>query len=292
MVMVADQRQALPPEAAADLLLPSRITSVLGDHRIGASVYYESSVDSTNRLARELGRRGAEEGMVVVAEEQTAGRGRRQRGWVSPARKGVYLSVLLRPSAPTADAGPAVQLAAGIAVAECLAMFASQQLILRWPNDCYCGDRKLAGILVESEVTGSSLDFLVCGIGINVNHEEEDFPADLRTRVTSLRMLSGHPQPRLPVLVSLLQSLERWDDVWRGHGLGPVIERWQELSPESRSGYVEVRTDGGLVCGVAAGLSPTGGLYVDVDDQGRREITVGELVRLSPYTSEAQRRSS
>jgi len=124
-----------------------------------------------------------------------------------------------------------------------------------------------------------------------VNHEEEDFAVDLRARVTSLRMTSGQPQPRLPVLVSLLQALERWDDVWRRHGLSPVIERWLELSPESRGGYVEIQTQHGLIRGVAAGLSPTGGLYVDDDRQDRHEIIVGELVRLSPYTSEAQRRT-
>jgi len=289
--MVAGQRQARPPETAADLLLPARVASALGDARIGATVRYENSVDSTNRLARELGRQGAVDGLVVLAEEQTAGRGRRQRSWVSLAGKGIYLSVLLRPVASTADAGPAVQLVAGIAVAESLAIYAGQPLMLRWPNDCYLGDRKIAGVLVESEVTGSTLDFLVCGVGINVNHEEKDFPTDLRARVTSLCMLSGHPQPRLPVLVSLLQALEYWDDVWRRRGLSPVIERWLELSPESRGSYVEIQTHQGLMRGVAAGLSPRGGLYVDDEQQNRHEITVGELVRLSPYTSEAQRRT-
>ncbi len=288
--MVAGQRQARPPETAADLLLPARVTSARGDARIGATVRYETSVDSTNRLARELGRQGAMDGLVVLAEEQTAGRGRRQRRWVSPAGKGIYLSVLLRPVAPAAEAGTAAQLVAGIAVAESLAVHAGRSLMLRWPNDCYWGDRKMAGVLVESEVTGGTLDFLVCGMGINVNHEEGDFPADLRARVTSLCMLSGHPRPRLPVVVSLLQALEYWDDVWRKHGLRPVIERWLELSPESRGSYVEIQTDQGLMRGVAAGLSPTGGLYVEDEKRNRREITVGELVRLSPYTSKAQRR--
>lgn len=289
--MVTGQRQAQPPETAADLLLPTRVARAMGDARIGATVRYEASVDSTNRLARELGRQGAMDGLVVIAEEQTAGRGRRRRSWVSPAGKGVYLSVLLRPVAPAAEAGPAAQLVAGIAVAESLAVHTGRSLMLRWPNDCYLGDRKMAGVLVESEVTGGTLDFLVCGIGINVNHEEGDFPADLMARVTSLCLLSGHPQPRLPVVVSLLRALEYWDDVWRTHGLAPVIDRWLELSPESRGSYVEIQTDKGLVRGVASGLSPTGGLYVEDERQDRHEIIVGELVQLSPCTSEAQRRT-
>ena len=288
--MVAGQPHARPPETAADLLRPEGIERALGKSRFGAAVRYESSVDSTNRLARELGRQGAVDGLVVLAEEQTAGRGRRQRNWVSPAGKGIYLSVLLRPEAPPALAGAAAQLVAGIAVAEALAAYAVTSLMLRWPNDCYGGDRKLAGVLVESEITGGTLDFLVCGIGINVNHQDGDFPGELRARATSLCVLSGHPQPRLPVVVSLLQALEHWDDVWRKHGLGPVIERWLELSPESRGSYVEIQTEQGLMRGVAAGLSPTGALYVEDEQEERHEITVGELVRLSPYTAEGQRR--
>jgi BirA family biotin operon repressor/biotin-[acetyl-CoA-carboxylase] ligase len=288
--MVAGQRHARPPEAAAGLLLPSRVTGAMGEARIGATVHHETSVDSTNRLARELGRQGAMDGLVVLAEEQSAGRGRRRRNWVSPAGKGIYLSVLLRPEATPAEAGAAAQLVAGIAVAESLAAHTGRTLMLRWPNDCYLCDRKMAGVLVESEITGGTLDFLVCGVGVNVNHEESDFPPDLRARVTSLRMLSGHSQPRLPVLVSFLQALEYWDDVGRKHGLSPVIERWLELSPESRGSYVEIQTDKGLMRGIAAGLSPTGGLYVEDEQENRHEITVGELVRLSPYTSEAQRR--
>jgi BirA family biotin operon repressor/biotin-[acetyl-CoA-carboxylase] ligase len=289
--MVAGPSQARPPETAADLIRPERISRALSESRIGATVRYEARVDSTNRLARDLGKQGADDGVVVIADEQTAGRGRRQRSWVSPAGKGIYVSVLLRPPGEAADAGAAVQLAAGIAVAETLASYCSRPLMLRWPNDCFCGGRKIAGVLVESGMTGESLDFMVCGIGVNVNHEAADFPPDLRSRATSLRILSGSSQARFAVLVSLLRSLERWDDEWRRHGLAPIVERWHELSPESRGSYVEIRTSTGMIRGTADGLSPAGGLYVEDDERGRREITLGELVRLSPYTSVAQRRT-
>ncbi|MFQ5745075.1 MAG: biotin--[acetyl-CoA-carboxylase] ligase [Acidobacteriota bacterium] len=266
--------------AATDLLLPARVHKALGNARIGGMIHYRASIGSTNDLARRLGQQGESDGCVVVAEEQTCGRGRRHRHWVSPAGRGLYLSVLLRPPTSAAAAGPASQLAAGIAVAEALAGFVPQTPTLRWPNDCYCGNRKLAGVLVEAEVTGLGLDFLVCGIGVNVNHVAEDFPGDIRNRVTSLRMLNGHRTDRFPVLVELLRSLQRWDDVWRRHGIGPIRERWLELSPATRGGEVEVRTDTELLRGVAAGLSASGQLRVQVS--GRvREITVGEVVRLN-----------
>lgn len=192
----------------------------------------------------------------------------------------MYLSVVLRPQATMAEAGPAVQLMAGVAVAETLAELLPHPLTLWWPNDCFAGQAKIAGVLVEGEATGGRLDFLVCGVGINVNHLLEDFPPELRGRATSLRLVLGHPVGRQELLVRLLELLEEWEEIWRGRGLGPVRERWLELSPASRGEAVEVHTDAGLVRGEAAGLSASGGLLVEVGEGRVQEITVGEVVRL------------
>lgn len=267
-------------DGSADLLLPGRVRRALGGGRFAADIVYFREVASTNDAAHELGRTGASDGAVVVADSQTAGRGRRRRSWVSPARKGLYVSVLLRPAGGPGEAGAAVQLAAGIAVAEALEPRLSRRPLLRWPNDCYCDDRKLAGVLVEAGATGDRLDFLVCGIGVNVNHEATDFPEELRSRATSLRLLAGHVHRRLPILVDLLHALDRWEGVWRRHGLEPIRQRWLELSPESRGGRVEVQTERGRIRGHAEGLAPSGALRVRVDDSVR-EITVGEVIRLT-----------
>jgi len=216
-----------------------------------------------------------------VADSQTAGRGRRRRPWLSPAGKGIYVSVLLRPPGDASEAGVAVQLAAGIALAEALAPRLPRRPSLRWPNDCYCNDRKLAGVLVEAGATGERLDFVVCGVGVNVNQAAEDFPAQLRGRATSLRLLVGHAQGRLPIVVDLLKALDGWESVWRRHGLEPIRQRWLELSPETRGGRVEVKTEAGRIRGTAAGLSRTGALRVQAGDE-LHEITVGELVRSRP----------
>ena len=250
--------------------------------RFGRRLHHFARVDSTNEQARELGRAGEPDGAVVVADEQTAGRGRRRRSWASPAGKGLYVSVLLRPPFAAAESGPAVQLAAGIAAAEALAGILPVPPLLRWPNDCYAGGRKIAGVLVEAETTGGGgFDFLVCGVGINVNHVAGDFPEELRERATSIRLQVGHEISRREALAAFLAAFDTWEGVWRRHGLGPIRERWLELSPETAGGEVRVQTAAEVLEGTADGLSDDGRLRVLV--AGRlHEIAVGELVRLRP----------
>ena len=257
------------------------VSNAFPERRFGRVVHYRASVDSTNRLARQLGEAGAPDGTLVVADEQTAGRGRRQRTWVSPPGAGLYASVVIRPPFAAAESGPAIQLAAGIAVAEALDEFLPEKPSLRWPNDCFVRERKIAGVLVEAETTGRGFDFLVCGMGINVNHEANDFPPDVRGRATSLALQVGHRVSRLRVLEALLSALDSWESAWRGHGMGPIRERWLELSPGSVAGRVSVRTDHGLMEGDADGLSDEG--YLRIRSEGVvHEIAVGELIRVEP----------
>lgn len=249
--------------------------------RFSARVHHFARVDSTNQVARQLGRDGAPDGTLVLADEQTAGHGRRQRPWVSPPGAGLYASILLRPPVAPREAGAAVQLVAGIAVAELVAGMLPLPPLLRWPNDCYVGDRKIAGVLVEAESSGAGFDFLVCGIGVNVNHGAGDFPAELRARATSLRLLLGHEVAPLEVLAGLLSAFDGWEAAWRAHGFAPVRERWLELSPETRRGRVSVQTEAGLLEGTTDGLSDEGHLRVHAAD-GVRTVSLGEVVRLRP----------
>lgn len=257
--------------------------AVLPASRFSARVHHFASVDSTNQVARQLGRDGEPDGAVVVADEQTAGRGRRQRHWVSPAGAGLYVSILLRPPFAALESGVAVQLIAGIAVAEALDDVVASPPTLRWPNDCFVQDQKIAGVLVEAETSGAGagFDFLVCGIGVNVNHGRDDFPAELQGRATSVKLQMGHEVSRLDVLAGLLAAFEAWEAAWREHGLDPIRARWLELSPESVNGRVSVLTEHGTLDGTADGLTTDGRLRVR-DAEGLHEIAVGEVVKLRP----------
>jgi BirA family biotin operon repressor/biotin-[acetyl-CoA-carboxylase] ligase len=259
----------------------AQAATALPPSRFSARVHYLSRVDSTNSAARRLGRQGAPDGTLVIAEEQTAGRGRRERAWVSPPGAGLYASLLLRPPFPALESGAAVQLVAGIAVAELLSGMLPHRPVLRWPNDCYVREHKIAGVLVEAESSGDGFDFLVCGIGVNVNHDAGDFPATLQDTATSMRLQVGHELSRLKVLAGLLSAFDTWEAAWRRHGLAPVRERWLELSPETVSGKVSVQTESGLLEGDADGLDVDGRLRVRATD-GLHCVTVGEVVRLRP----------
>ncbi|MGD8329876.1 MAG: biotin--[acetyl-CoA-carboxylase] ligase, partial [Acidobacteriota bacterium] len=185
------------------------------------------------------------------------------------------------PPFPALESGAAVQLVAGIAVAELLSGMLPHRPVLRWPNDCYVREHKIAGVLVEAESSGDGFDFLVCGIGVNVNHDAGDFPATLQDTATSMRLQVGHELSRLKVLAGLLSAFDTWEAAWRRHGLAPVRERWLELSPETVSGKVSVQTESGLLEGDADGLDVDGRLRVRATD-GLHCVTVGEVVRLRP----------
>jgi BirA family biotin operon repressor/biotin-[acetyl-CoA-carboxylase] ligase len=160
--------------------------------------------DSTNRVAMEMAESGARHGTVVVADAQTAGRGRMGRRWESPAGKNLYVSLLLRPPVPAVDA-TRLALVAGVALADAVEAV-GVPAALKWPNDLYCGGRKAAGILAEMASDTDGVRHVVIGVGLNVNAEESDFPADLRGAATSLRICAGRAFRRADVLSRLLDA--------------------------------------------------------------------------------------
>ena len=213
--------------------------------------------DSTNRVAMEMAENGAPHGTVVVADAQTAGRGRMGRRWVSPAGKNLYVSLLLRPSVPTADA-PRLALVAGVALAdtvEAMGVTAS----LKWPNDLYCGGRKAAGILAEMASDPGGVRHVVIGVGLNVNMEEADFPPDLRDAATSLRIRAGRAFRRVDVLARLLDAFGTRYAGFIGGGFSTLRDGWDRRD-FLRGRRVLLRRQGGEGWGTADGLDAAGAL--------------------------------
>jgi len=213
--------------------------------------------DSTNRVAMEMAENGAPHGTVVVADAQTAGRGRMGRRWVSPAGKNLYVSLLLRPSVPAADA-PRLALVAGVALAdtvEAMGVTAS----LKWPNDLYCGGRKAAGILAEMASDPGGVRHVVIGVGLNVNMEEADFPPDLRDAATSLRIRAGRAFRRVDVLARLLDAFGTRYAGFIGGGFSTLRDGWDRRD-FLRGRRVLLRRQGGEGWGTADGLDAAGAL--------------------------------
>ena len=213
--------------------------------------------DSTNRVAMEMAENGAPHGTVVVADAQTAGRGRMGRRWVSPAGKNLYVSLLLRPSVPAADA-PRLALVAGVALAdtvEAMGVTAS----LKWPNDLYCGGRKAAGILAEMASDPGGVRHVVIGVGLNVNMEEADFPPELRDAATSLRIRAGRAFRRVDVLARLLDAFGTRYAGFIGGGFSTLRDGWDRRD-FLRGRRVLLRRQGGEGWGTADGLDAAGAL--------------------------------
>jgi len=221
-------------------------------------------VASTNDELRRLAAAGAEEGTVVLADEQTAGRGRQGRSWHSTAGAGLYLSVLLRPS----DPAPAVTrwtIAAALAAAEACRATSGVDVAIEWPNDLMAGGRKVGGILAESRTTGSRVDELILGVGINVHHAAADFPPELRTSATSLSIAGDRRPDRGRLAAALLERIGALaEDLARG-GWPEIVAGWERLAPGARGSRVRVLPAGRderAVEGVTCGLDACGALRV------------------------------
>lgn len=210
-------------------MLPAEITRHLTTERIGRWIHHFDSIDSTSRHAMELARRGAPEGTVVVAESQSAGRGRLGRSFFSPSAVSFYGSIVLRPTIAPARA-PQITLVAGLAVALAVERHAGVRPGLKWPNDVRLGDRKVCGILTEMESEADRVLHVVCGPGVNLNVPEAAFPAELRPIATSILAATGRTVDRAAFAADLFASFEECYDRFLARGFASLRDRWQSYS--------------------------------------------------------------
>ncbi len=246
---------------------------------VGSRIDYHSEVDSTNRVADALARAGAPEGTLVLADAQTAGRGRLGRSWFSPAGKSLFLSLVLRPEI-RADAAHGYVFAAAVAVAEAASAWLppAVPVEIKWPNDVLLAGRKASGINLPAQLEGDRVAWLVLGIGVNVNLEEADFPPELRGIATSLRIAAGAPQDRAGFAEALLERLETWLDRLRADGLGPVLDLYREYF-RMRGSRVRVGGPGIAreIEGIADALAEDGALVVRTS-AGLERVLAGDVL--------------
>ncbi len=261
-----------------DRLGELELRPLLNTHDLGQALHWYEEVGSTNDVAKELAEEGAVHGEVVVAERQTAGRGRRGRSWSSPPRRNLYLSVILRPELPPARA-PEVTLLASVAVCQAVRQ-AGVAAAIKWPNDVLVSGRKLAGVLTEMAAEVERVQWLVVGIGVNVNADRDDFPEELRALATSLRLERGQPVPRVLFAAALLTALEEWLDRHADEGFAPVRAAWREMS-DTLGREVRVRSGGADLVGVAEDVDESGALLVRTA-QGLERVVSGDVEMLRP----------
>lgn len=268
------ERSPLPDDIRGELARHRARLGVLADH-----LHYFRSVTSTNDVAARLADSGAAEGTVVLADAQSAGRGRLGRTWFSPAAAGLYVSIVFRPGRPPWSAGdiaPASRLTlmAGVGLAEGIRASTGLPGEIKWPNDILVGRRKLAGILAEAPAAGSSIEHVILGFGINV--QSTAYPRALADRVTSIEMELGRSVERALVLAEVLASIEQGRQALMSGRFDAILTRWRALSPSSRGATVEWPGPDGLLRGRTAGIDDDGALLVRVGDQTER-VLGGEI---------------
>lgn len=261
-------------EKVPDLLTPDMLKRQLKGSLFGKQVHHFLRVDSTNRVAMELGYTDEPEGTVVIAEEQTAGRGRAGRSWHSERGTGIYVTLLLRPKISPVQA-PLLTMMAGLSARSAIQTQTGLAVDLKWPNDLMLSGKKLGGILTEMHAEPSQVRFVIVGIGININQEK--FPPELAAIGTSLRTETGRLQSRMELLLRLLREFENDYNRFLREGAATVTQRFEVVSSYARGKHVAVSNGTENYFGVTAGLSPEGLLRVEKNDGTVVTVIAGDV---------------
>jgi BirA family biotin operon repressor/biotin-[acetyl-CoA-carboxylase] ligase len=262
-------------EGEPSRLSMGHITDRTAKSAFGRSYRYYDEIESTNVEAKSLAVSGAPEGTVVIAEAQSAGRGRLGRRWTSPAGKGLLFSVLLRPAMPMSEAH-LFTLVAACAAADAIESLIDVPVQIKWPNDLFIAGRKVGGILLEVAGEQDEVDWLVVGIGINVNTEFSELPVALRRTACSLKMAADAPVDRSELLSRLLLALEAGYGQALAHGFEHALSGFRRRDFLLAHG-VSIQTREGIVAGKAAGIDDRGALLVEVAQRQFRSFHSGDV---------------
>jgi BirA family biotin operon repressor/biotin-[acetyl-CoA-carboxylase] ligase len=266
-----------------DVMLPQLIRERLMTHTLGKNMFHFFSIDSTNAFASRLLNHGRKvpDGTVIIAESQTAGKGRRGRSWHSEQEHGLYFSVVLRPPISPGFA-PLFTLGTAVALHNAIESKTGLQVDIKWPNDLLVNGLKICGILAEMQSEFDRVNSLIIGVGVNVNHT--GFPADIAETATSLRIASGHYQSRIELFVEFLEELENL--LMRFEKYGPaaaaaIIETWTRNSSFANGRRLEINDGFRVIEGTTRGLNPFGALRLETWDGKIEEVYSGDVVSWS-----------
>jgi len=260
-----------------DVLLPQLIKPRLHTRLIGRSLYHFYDVDSTNMFASRLVAHGRKvhEGSVILAEMQSAGRGRLGRSWHSEREAGIYASLILFPKIPPSLA-PLFTLGTAVALHNAVERYTGMDIDIKWPNDLLVGRKKFCGILSEIQAEVDLVKTMIVGVGINVNHEK--MPEEIAGRATSLRIASGRIQSRLEILLEFFEEFENIYMDFERKGPRGIVEQWMRFSSFANGRKIEIHDGVRKIAGVTRGLNPLGALRVEQKGGQMEEVYSGDVV--------------
>ncbi len=256
-----------------------KLNGLLKTETIGKVIHYFDETVSTNTVLSRLAENGASEGTAVIADKQTGGKGRLGRKWISPPGMNLYISVLFRPAIPAWES-PIFTFLASIALAETIKKTGIRNTVIKWPNDVQIDGKKAAGVLTEMEPKGERVDYIVVGIGVNINMTRGQIKQEMGETAkfaTSLKESLGEDVDRAKFTGDLLVELESWYQTFNRRGKSSIIKEWTERW----GGYnkrVRVSTEGGdTIEGIATGIDGEGHLLLKQDDENVIKITTGDV---------------
>lgn len=252
-----------------DLLSAEEVKNSLSTKILGSDIKYFTTTDSTNNQAKKLALSGAVDGTIVISEEQGGGRGRLSRSFFCPKYKGIWFSVILRPDFLPQEA-PKCTLLAAVAVTKAIYDVTGVKVGIKWPNDILYNGKKLVGILTEMSAEMECINYIVIGIGIDVNISVEEMPEDIRDIATSLSQITGKEVSRLKLLNKLLYHLEQLYIMAQKQNFAPILDEWRKYSITLNQ---EIK--------VISGNNVTYGKAVDIDDDGALLVKInGQIKRV------------
>src|SRR5262245_62144347 len=277
MTRLKIEKEVMSAQSPSDMII----------HRPPFTIHYFASLGSTNDQLKAMV--AAPEFSCVVANEQTAGRGRRARKWHSSPGDGLYMSILFLPRSDASSRLPLTGLLAAVAVAETLIERGVAGVDIKWPNDVLVKGRKISGVLAEAVSAGTESLRLILGVGVNLNHRS--FPPELSESATSLAIETGEQVVVEELRDRLLEKIAQWYELWLRGASASIIDRWSRLSTYARGQQVVVTLEDEKLTGVTDSLTETGALRLVVDG-GVRTILAGEVTKLRKDADLSVRHSS
>ena len=247
-----------------DLMIPDEIKNNLGTKILGCEVISFIQTSSTNDVAMELANKGAREGLLIVAENQTKGRGRRERSWLCPMGTSILASLILRPQIEIKKAGILTLLSA-VSVAKAINNLTNLHALIKWPNDVIIKNKKVSGILAEMRSDTDKIEFVVIGLGINVNIHKSQMPKEIEEIATSLSIELGNDVSRIALLQEVLRLLEDRYIKLKDGNFEEFIDEWRSLL--STLGHnVEISLQGKAFRGHVLDIDENGALIVELSN--------------------------
>ncbi|MGI2295843.1 biotin--[acetyl-CoA-carboxylase] ligase [Paenibacillus sp. GXUN7292] len=261
--------------SAPKLINEEQLKKKLRTERFGKQLKLFDAVDSTQNVAREAAENGAAEGALFIAEQQNNGRGRMGRVWISPAGKGIWMSLVLRPDMPVQFA-PQLTLLTAVALCTSLREQTRLPIGIKWPNDLLIDRKKISGILLESTAEDTRLKYIIAGIGISVNLCDADYEAEMLSKAVSLRMAAGRQFDREDIIAHFLEKWEQLYDLYKLQGFQAIVPLWESLSVSIGKAAV-ITTPQGVIIGVPTGLEESGAIKVRLEDGSEKSIFSAEM---------------